>query len=301
MTFFEYLKNIFFILIILQIAPSFIEGIRKQYTRYLETRTKVGLLKVKGILYDSSHYNKYLNKFFKDPSIKAILLKMECPGSAAGTGQAIFNEIQMLKKEYPKPVVVLVENVCASGGYYIACAADYIIAPSSALIGSIGVYFPYFFKLQEFIEQYKIHYPAIKAGKYKTMTDPFVDLTLEDTELMQGLTNDSYQQFTQDVAKTRKLSLVAINEWADGKIFTGRQARKLGLIDEIGSAYNALKVLKEKALIEDKIEWVKPPIKRGLFNFFGGDRAEDNNSMFTGMLNRLCTFFENRYGSKIVY
>ena len=101
----------FLILIILQIAPSLIQNIMKQYAHYIEPRTKVAVLPIRGVLYDSSQPCKQLNTFFKDDEIKAILIKMECPGSTAGTGQAIYNEILSLKKEYPKPVLVLVENV----------------------------------------------------------------------------------------------------------------------------------------------------------------------------------------------
>lgn len=296
MKLFDYLKNIFFILILLQFAPALIENIKKQYGNFLEPKTKVGVLSIKGVLYNSETYAKHLHKFFKNNDIKAILIKMECPGSAAGTGQAIFNEILSLKKEFPKPIIVLVENLCASGGYYIACAADTIIAPSSAIIGSIGTYLPYTFKLKDFIEQYKIHYVPIKAGKYKAMTDPFVDFTVEDKALLQNLLNDSYQQFTIDVAKARKLSLNTASEWADGKIFTARQGLKLGLIDQLGSAYNAIKIIKEKAIIDGEIEWVHPKTETGVFaRLFGAKGQDDENSIFTVLANNVCTFLENRY------
>ncbi len=295
MTFFDYLKNIFFLLILLQITPSILESIRKQYGRYLEPRTSVGVLSIKGVLYDSSYYSKHLQRFFKEDSIKAILLKMECPGSASGTGYALFNEIQTLKQEYQKPIIVLVENICASGGLWIACAADYIIAPSTALIGSIGVYFPYLFQLKNFIEDYKIRYESVKAGTYKTVADPFVDITPEERALLQSVLDDTYQQFTQSIAKTRKLPITTVTEWADGKIFTGSQAHKLGLIDEIGSAQNAIKVIKEKALIEGEIEWVHPPKNGGfLSKIFGGGQTDDDSSMFTSLINTLWNFVETR-------
>ncbi|TET07070.1 signal peptide peptidase SppA [Candidatus Dependentiae bacterium] len=299
MSLFDYLKNIFFILIILQVAPILIESIMKQYSRYIEQRTKVAVLPIKGVLYDSTQSSKHLHTFFKNDDIKAILIKMECPGSAAGTGQALYNEIISLKKEYPKPVIVLVENVCASGGYNIACAADSIISPSSAIIGSIGTAFSNLFQLKEFVNQYKIGYVSITSGMYKTTTDPFSDLTPEQITMLQGVTDDAYNQFIQDVAQARKLSLNKANEWANGKIFTGRQALTLGLIDEIGSAYNAVKKIKEKALIEGEIEWVHPPKKGGLMRLFGGANGEtDDNSMFSSMINQFCSVLENRYCSK---
>lgn len=295
MTFFDYLKNIFFILIILQIAPVLIENIAKQYRKYLEPRTRVAVLPIKGVLYSSSSYNKKLRAFFEDTSIRAIIIKMECPGSAAGTGQSIFNELLALKKETPKPVVVLVENICASGGYNIACAADYIIAPASAIIGSIGTSLPYLFKVNRLLSQWNVDYSAVAAGEYKNLTNPFVPATPEDTELLQGLTEDSYQQFLLDVSQNRKLSLANAKEWGNGKIFTGNQALKLGLIDAIGSLDNAIKIIKEKALIEGKIEWVHPLKKSSLWSFFSGDSAHENDSMYASLSNKICDTIEQRF------
>ncbi len=298
MTLFEYLKNIFLILIFLQLAPSLLEGIRKQYFSYLEPKTKVGVLTITGILYDSSSYTRQLYHYFKKPEIKAILIKMNCLGSAAGTGQAIFNEIQMLKKEFPKPVVVLIENVCASGGYLIACSADRIISPPSAIIGSIGNYFRSI-QLREFCEQFKVKYTTVKAGTFKTIGDPFSDLTEEEKVLLQIIQNDAYRHFTQQVANARKLSLTNVKDWADGKIFTGLQAKKLGLIDEIGSAQNAIKALRKLALIEEKeeIEWVKPLRKSSLLSLVTGTEIQNYDSLFTNALNNLCSFLETRYAS----
>jgi len=301
MTFFDYLKNIFIIFIFLQIAPSMIKNIKKQYGRIISPKSRVGVINVKGVLYNSDFYNKHLNKFFKNKDIKAILVKMDCPGGASGTAQSIFNEIRSLKKQYNKPIVTLVENICASGGYYIACATDYIVAPPSAIVGSIGSAFQYLFQLKEFIEQYKIGYKSITAGKYKTTADPFVDMTPEQEKLLQAVLDNSYNQFTFDVAKNRKLSSKGKEQWAEGKILTGNQALKLGLIDKTGSAFDATEVIKEKALIEDEIEWVKPKIRTGLLGLLGGqDPQEENGSMFSTFANKICTFLENRYCSKKV-
>lgn len=297
MNFFDYLKNIFIILIFLQIAPILIRSIKNQYSKMLMPRSKVGLIRIRGILYNSDYYNRYLNKFFKDPSIKAIMIKMDCPGSASGTAQAIFNEILMLKREYDKPIITLVENISASGGYYIACATDAIISPPSAIIGSIGSAFQYLFQLKEFIENYKIKYKAITAGKYKTSTDPFVDMSADQETLLQQVLDSSYEQFAEDVAKHRKLSLKDKEKWAEGKIFTASQALELGLVDSLGSAYLATQIIKEKALIKEEIEWIKPPRKTGLLKWFGGQDAseEEDSSMFNAFATKLCKFLEERY------
>lgn len=294
MNFFDYLKNIFIILIFLQIAPVLVKNIKKQYSKLLSPRTHVGLIKIKGVLYNSNRYNKYLNKYFKDEYIKAILLKIDCPGSSAGTSQAIFNEIQALKKEYDKPIIALVENICASGGYYIASATDYIITPQSAIIGSIGSSFQFLFQLKEFMEQFKIKYKPIVAGKYKDSTDPFTDMTPEQEIMLQSVLDSSYDQFSKDVAKNRKLSLKDKNKWAEGKIFTGTQALKLGLVDAIGSAYHATKKIKEMAMIKEDILWIKPPSRAGLLKWLGQD-PPDENSMFSAFAHKLYSFFVTKF------
>ncbi len=296
MGFFDYLKNLFIILIFLQIAPSLIDNIRKQYGKYIMPRTKFALVEMKGVLYNSAPYNKRLNKYFKNKEIKGILVKMECAGSAAGTAQSIFNEINTLKKQYPaKPIITLVENICTSGGYYIACATDAIITPGSALIGSIGSNLPYLFQLKDFIEEYKIKYTAIKAGKYKNAADPFVAITPDDKAMLQSVIDDSYNQFLSDIVKTRKVSLNNKEKWAEGRIFSGKQAKVLGLVDIIGSSKDAVELLKDKALIKGEIEWVKPRQKTSIWNIFGGRTNDhDSSSMFSFLASKLGIKFDEK-------
>jgi protease-4 len=218
------------------------------------------LLPIKGVISDSSSYIKYIKPFFKNNDIKAILLVIESPGGAAGSAEAIANEITFFKKKYPKPIIALSENICTSGAYLIACTSDYIIAPHSALIGSIGTAIPNQFKLKDFLEQLKISYKSITTGQFKDATDPFAHFTQDQIAHLEGLTKDSYQHFIEHVANNRKKVLLATaSDWANGKLFTAGQAQKIGLIDEVGSWSNALAYLKKVALIEGKIEWIRPP------------------------------------------
>lgn len=296
MTFSDALKNIFFLLIILSFAPTLISTISKQYSNYFEHRTKVGVLPIRGLISNSEPYTQQLRKYFEDTTIKAIFIKMECPGGAAGSTQSIYSEILALKKANAnKPVIVLVENVCASGGYNIACASDYIVAPGSALIGSIGTAFPYLFKVNKLMGQVNIEYTPVTSGKYKNIANPFIASSKEETALLQGLTEDSYQQFLLDVSQSRKLSLAKATEWAEGKIFTGSQALKLGLIDETGSLDSAIKAIRKKALIEGAIEWVHPPKQGGLLSFVMGDSSHsDDESLTARFANALCDRLESK-------
>lgn len=295
----DILKNIFIALILLQIAPPIIKGFIKNYTSLLEPQTQVAYLPIKGVLYDSTHYVHYLRKYFKDNDIKAILLRVECAGSAAATGEIIAHEIETLKKEFPKPIITLCENICTSGAYYIASSTDYIIAAPSTFVGSVGATIPYQFRFDKLMKQWHIEYKEISSGEYKNSTDPFVETTPEQLAMLQGLSDDSYHNFIEHVAKQRhKLSKEKAKEWANGKIFTGNQALKLGLIDQVGSQSDAIAKIKELAIIVGEIEWVKPEPRSGLLSLFSTDRedgTELQSSLLHTTLDSVCTYLETRY------
>lgn len=294
------LSNIFFFLLFLQIAPSLFKDLHKKYAGLLKPKTKVGLIHIKDNLTNSGAYTRNLRKCFEDPDIKALLIKMECPGGYAGTAQSVYNEIKILKSQYPKPVITLVENIAASGGYYIASATDYIIAPASAFVGSIGAYvaFP---QIKEFIESYKIKYDIIKSGSFKASGSPFLDITAEQRKQLQSLTDSSYKQFVIDVYSSRPKLAQDSKIWADGKIFTGEQALALHLIDELGSFSNAVNKLKELANIDRSIEWVKPAKSTNFIaNLFSSDSDDDEtdpeaSSTLQMLAETVCKTVENRY------
>ncbi|MFT6765148.1 MAG: protease-4 [Alteromonas naphthalenivorans] len=252
------IKNIFIVLVLLNITPSLIVGIKDQYFAFLTPQTKVATITIDSMIDSSEPYIKHLQDYFKDHEVKALLLKIESPGGTPGSCQSIFNEIQYLKKKYPKPIIVLTENMCASGAYYIACAVDSIIASPACLIGSIGARFTTLFDTKKLLQQYNIEPYTITSGKYKGAMNPFETLTPEQHAMLQNVSNNTYEQFAHDVAIARKLSFAQKEIWADGKIFTGQQALKLGLIDQLGSYSIALEKLYAVAPIEGEINWIKP-------------------------------------------
>jgi protease-4 len=223
MTLVDLLKQLLWIILFLIIAPTALLLLRRQYAPFFEAKTAIAIISIQGPLNNSAWYIHHLTRFFTDPDIKGILLKIDTTTPADGTAETIYNEIQTLKRTYPKPVVGLIESNGTRGGYWIACAADYLVAPGTALIGNIG---------------------------------PFK--SSEPTELPASVAEDIYQQFMQVVARARKLSLSKGEQWAQDKIFTGNQAAKLHLIDEVGSLHTTLEILKQKALIEGEIEWKHP-------------------------------------------
>lgn len=220
-------------------------------------KDKVGIVKIKGNIVESSPYVESLRSLFEDTQIKAIVLKISSPGGSAGPSQAIFTEILSLKKQFPKYVIAITEDITASGAYYIAAAADYIIATPSAMIGSIGCYmsFPVYYK---FLEQYHLKYDYIKNGEHKIAGDPYIETTEAQRKHLQTVGDSVYSQFVKDVAQQRAHANIAADNtvWAEGKIFTGEQALAIGLIDKIGSLTSLIETLKEKAGVTEKIEWI---------------------------------------------
>jgi len=242
MTLLNSLKTIFLLIITLSIAPFLVESIKTQYSSLLEPQVHIGVLSIKEPLSESYDFIQNLHSFFKDATIQGIIIKINCAHSAAGTSQTIFHDIRQLKKEYSKPIIALVENHCLAGAYLIASSCDYIIAPESAIIGNIGSSFCHW-SITNVIAETPINQETIE--------------------------NESYQQLIKQIALSRKLSLTTIANWADGKIFTGTQAVTLGLINEIGSLCTVIKIIKEKALIEEEIKCVEPKSKqKNLFNMF---------------------------------
>jgi protease-4 len=296
----ELLKNIFYIMLIFTFAQPFIRNLRELYSKTVEPHTKVGYLEIGGLLTDSQTPLKQLKKLFSDPEIKAVLVKIESSGGISGTSQTIFHEIMEFKKEFPKQLVVFTENICTSGAYWVACAADHIIASPVSWVGSVGASIPFQFKLKGFINEHKIQYHATVAGKYKNAGDPFVDTTEEQNGMLQELCTQTYQEFCQSVASRRsKLSINNINEWANGRIFLGKKALDLGLVDALGSRSDAVAWIKEKALIDGKIEWIKIEQPTGLSRLFGASTPDEDStsSLVTKVVDELCTRLSHHGGS----
>lgn len=273
----SFLSSAFLILLISQMLPSVIKMTKENYADLFDLKAKVGLISITSGIDSIEEYIINLKKFFQSNDIKAILLHIDSPGGAAGSSQSLFMEILSLKKENPKPVVVLTNDVCASGAYYIACAADYIICSPSALIGNVGAYTGSL-KIKDLLEGWKIKYNIKQSGQYKTALNPFTNNTQEVEDFIQNVTDDVYKQFLNDVASRRKLSITQAEKWANGKFFTGKQALKIGLVDELGSEFNAEKKIRELAMIEKEknISWINTSKRSKYEQLFESETATAN-------------------------
>ena len=233
-------------------------------TTSVSTGGGVGILEITDVLTDSKPYRKILEKLSKRRDVKALLVYINSPGGGVVASQEIYYAIRKFKEEKKVPVVAYISSVGASGGYYVAVAADKIMAAPGAITGSIGVIaeFPAF---HELLSKIGIKFRVFKKGKFKDVGSPFRDMTEEEKEYLDELLEDVYKQFVQTVAERRNLDTLNLKEWAEGRIFTGRQAKKIGLIDSLGTYEDALSLAGELAGIKGKPKEIRiPKRKKGL-------------------------------------
>lgn len=192
----------------------------------------------------------YLTEVEKDRAVKAIVLCIESPGGEIAPCQEILAEIERVKET--KPIVVSIESTAASGGYYISTQADKIVALPSALTGSIGV-ISQLPNIEGLLERLGIQIQTFKGGKYKDMYSGLRELTPEEEEIIQEMVDEYYEQFIDVVAEGRGLSKEEVRNLATGQLYTGTEAKELGLVDALGDLDTAIDLAAELAGIESPI------------------------------------------------
>jgi protease-4 len=200
---------------------------------------RIQVVDIEGTLVDSRAIIDQLKQYEDSPSVPAILLNINSPGGAVAPSQEIYAEVLRLRQEHDKVVVAYMSSVGASGAYYIACAADRIIANPGTLVGSIGVIAEWL-NYDSLLEWARLSTVVFKSGEYKDVPSPTRDLTPEEREYYQSLIDDVYVQFIEAVAVGRGMDIAEVREFGDGRVFTGRAARELGMIDEIGNHQDAI-------------------------------------------------------------
>jgi protease-4 len=216
---------------------------------------RVGVVEVNGVISDSKEVIGGIKSFVDDDGVKAIVLRIDSPGGGVGASQEIYREV--VKARGVKPVVASFGGVAASGGYYVACGADKIMANPGTITGSIGVVMQ-FANLEELFKKIGYKGYVIKSGAYKDVGSPFREMTPEETELLQGVIDTVHQQFIRAVAEGRKLPMEKVAAIADGRIFSGEQARALGLVDELGNLEDTIDMAAKMAGIKGRPVVVYP-------------------------------------------
>lgn len=184
-----------------------------------------------------------LRQAARDPRVKAVVLRLNSPGGTAAASQEIADEVLRVKKA-GKKVVASMGDVAASGAYWIAAGADRIVANPGTMTGSIGVIMDVV-DLQGLYGKLGVDTNTFKSGPYKDMGSPGRDISPEEKKIFQGMVDDIYLQFVDTVSGGRKMSVEEVKKIADGRVFTGRQAQKLGLVDELGNFYDAVSLAGE--------------------------------------------------------
>lgn len=200
------------------------------------------------MLRGSDRIIEQLRKVEKNNNAKAVVLRINSPGGSVGAVQEVYNAVKILK-EKGKKVVVSMGDVCASGGYYISCACDKLVANPGTITGSIGVIMR-MGNLEELFRKIGVEIEVIKSGKYKDIGSASRKMTGDEKKLMQGVIDDAYDQFLGAVVEGRGFDIKKAKELCQGQIFTGHQAMGLGLVDEAGDFKDAIRIAGELAGIE---------------------------------------------------
>jgi protease-4 len=202
---------------------------------------KVALIRIEGVILDSRETIQELRRYRENPTVKAIVLRIDSPGGGVVPSQEIFAEVRKTRADGKLKLVASMGNLAASGGYYIAAGADKIVANPGSLTGSIGVIME-LANVKGLLDKIGVQSVVIKSGRYKDMASPFREMTEEDRTLLQGVLDDVHAQFIEAVATGRALKVEQVKGMADGRIFTGRQAKSVSLVDELGDLQDAIKL-----------------------------------------------------------
>ncbi|MDL2270139.1 signal peptide peptidase SppA [Desulfosarcina sp. OttesenSCG-928-G17] len=218
--------------------------------------TAVGVVKIEGPITDSQKTLEQICQFREDDTIKAIVIRIDSPGGAVGPAQEIYREIRKTAEE--KTVVASLGAVAASGGYYVACAADGIVANPGTITGSIGVIMGYT-NFEQLLEKIGMVPVVIKSGPYKDTGSPTRKMQDDEREILEKVTSGIHEQFITAIAEGRKMKREKVAAAADGRIFTGEMAEKQGLVDRLGNFEDALAWAGELGGVIGPVKPVYPP------------------------------------------
>ena len=240
---------------------------------------KVAVVDITGIITQSDATIKLIHGYRDDPSIKAIVIRIDSPGGSVAPVQEIYSELQKIDK----PIVASMGSTAASGGYYVACAADTIMANPGTLTGSIGVIMQ-FTQLKGLYDKIGLEHQVIKSGEFKDTGSPFRGLTEKEQAVLQATVDDVYNQFVDTILEARNslLNRSEIVELADGRIFSGQQALDSKLLDQLGNLPDAIELAAELANIDGKPKVVRKEKKTSLLaQLLGIQQPPALNEMFS--------------------
>ncbi|MBW8351973.1 signal peptide peptidase SppA [Bacillus sp. IITD106] len=262
---------------------------------------KIAVLEVDGVIQDTGdsasifstngylhrEFMKQLNTVKDDKSIKAIVLRVNSPGGGTNESAEIHHKLVQIKEETKKPIYVSMGSMAASGGYYISAPADKIFASPETLTGSLGVIMQGV-NISDLAEKYGVDFMTIKSGPYKDIMSSYRHMTKEEEDILQSMLKNSYDQFVKIIADGRGMPEDQVRKLADGRIYDGRQAKEVGLIDDFGYQEDVIEQMKKdhKLAGAQVVRYTSNAGLGSLFSMaaqkFGGKQAE-----MTGIVNLL--------------
>ena len=245
-----------------------------------ELVNKVAVVRLEGIITSEEPYLSVLSELENDRTVKAVVLRVNSPGGVVGACQEIYEKVKKLKEF--KPVVVSMGSVAASGALYISVGASKVVANPGTITGSIGVIIQSY-NVKELAQKLGVKVVTVKSGKFKDLLNPFREPDPQSLKVLQELIDDSYRQFVKAVAEGRGLKVEEVMKFADGRVFSGKRAKELGLVDELGGLDRAVELAKELGKCPKAQVWeVKE--KKGLVERLLGEGSSEALNNLIGVL-----------------
>lgn len=255
----------------------------------------IAVVEVNGVIMESKNLIELIHKAEEDKETKAIIVRINSPGGAVGPTQEVYEEIRRIDKKYDqsegkegKPIYASFGTIAASGGYYLGAATRRIYSNSGTLTGSIGVIMQ-FMDLSRLYEFAMLNQQNIKSGRYKDVGQPNRPISPEEKALLEGVISGVHEQFMRDILRTREGKIKGeLQELAQGQIFSGEQALKFGLVDELGSLWQAGRKIHEELKLEGDFgfKFIEKKKKTGLWSIMENlDDATSAIKMLMGKIN----------------
>lgn len=243
---------------------------------------KIGVVEVVGFIGDSRDVIRQIRHFREDDSVRAIIIRIDSPGGAVAPSQEIYSEV--LRSRPKKPIYASMGSLAASGGYYIAAAAERVFANPGTLTGSIGVIMAYS-NLEGLMQKVGVKAEVIKAGKFKDTGSPARTLTRKERKYLENVVADVHEQFIEAVTKGRSMDPKDARKISDGRIFTGRQALEMNMVDELGGLEDVIESLGNRLGIDGRPHVIQERERETFMDWFLKSQVPDsikNTSLTSG-------------------
>ncbi|HYJ31942.1 MAG TPA: signal peptide peptidase SppA [Candidatus Binatia bacterium] len=242
---------------------------------------RVGLVEIVGEIDDAEPIVDQLDRMQRDSSVRAVVIRLDSPGGGVAASQEIYEAVKRVHDEGKKPVIASMGGVAASGAYYVACAADSIVANAGTLTGSIGVIMS-FPNTEDLFRKVGIRFETIKTGKFKDIGSMWRPMTDEERKLLEGVLSNVYDQFVDAIVEGRSLAREDVLPYADGRIFSGDQAQEYGFVDRLGDLDDAVQLAGQMAGISGQPVVVRKERRRVSF----WDFLDNKMNQVTGLSSR---------------